>query len=256
MRQTQIAIDAHVLPFEEFCEKYQVDPTEATNIYEDLHNAKVGNIVVTQVAGNKIGFTYSGHTYAFGINISLFIETTFDYYYTSVIQSIDWENGYFDTINSRYKFKFEDDDMSVFVDVINKSKNPLPEYATPASAGMDLRASLTEAVILKPMERKVIPTDLFMAIPEGYECQIRPRSGLAVKHGITVLNTPGTVDADFRGNIGVILINLSNADFTINPGDRIAQAVFNKFESITFNEVEELSKTVRGEGGFGHSGVK
>lgn len=256
MEQIQIAIDAHVLPLEEFCEKYKVDPMQTADVYQDLHTAKIGNISITQVSGNKVGFSYSGHTYAFGPNISLFIETDWDYYYTSVIQSINWQEGYFDTLNSRYKFKFEEDDMCVVVDVINKSKNPLPEYATPASAGMDLRASLEEAVTLKPMERKVIPTDLYMAIPEGYECQIRPRSGLAAKHGITVLNTPGTVDADFRGNIGVILINLSNEDFVINPGDRIAQAVFNKFESITFREVEELSETARGEGGFGHSGVK
>lgn len=141
------------------------------------------------------------------------------------------------------------------VQVINKSNNKLPQYETEYSAGMDLRAFLDEPVILKPLERKIIPTGLYISIPKGFEAQVRPRSGLSIKQGITVLNSPGTIDADYRGEIGVILINLSNKDFTINNGDRIAQMIFAKHERINWNVVETLDKTERGEGGFGSTGV-
>ncbi len=140
--------------------------------------------------------------------------------------------------------------------IVNKSSNPLPEYKTKQSAGMDLRANLSESIVLKPLERKLIPTGLFIALPEGYEAQIRPRSGLALKNGITVLNTPGTIDADYRGEIGVILINLSNTDFTINHGDRICQMVIQKIEQPVMIQVSELDETERGAGGFGHTGTK
>ena len=144
----------------------------------------------------------------------------------------------------------------VEVRIINKSNNQLPQYETKQSAGMDLRADIKETIILKPMERKLIPTGLHIALPDGYEAQVRPRSGLAIKHGITCLNTPGTVDADYRGNIGVILINLSTEDFAINPGDRIAQMVISRYEQVEWKSVEELDDTERGQGGFGHSGIK
>lgn len=142
------------------------------------------------------------------------------------------------------------------VRVINKSKHKLPEYATPQSAGMDLRANIEESITLKPLERKLISTGLFIALPVGYEAQIRPRSGLAFKHGITVLNTPGTIDADYRGEIMVLLVNLSNNDFVINDGERIAQMVIAKHECAAFTEVEELDVTERYTGGIGHTGVK
>lgn len=140
--------------------------------------------------------------------------------------------------------------------IVNKSKNATPTYATAQSAGMDLRANLEESVILKPMERAMIPTGLFIELPVGHEAQVRPRSGLAAKHGITVLNTPGTIDADYRGEIKVILINLSNEDFEIQNGERIAQMVITKHETVQWEEVDVLSDTERGAGGFGHSGVK
>lgn len=140
------------------------------------------------------------------------------------------------------------------VKVINKSNNPLPEYATLLSAGMDLRAFIAEPVILGVLDRALIPTGLYIEMPEGYEAQVRPRSGLAIKHGITVINSPGTIDADYTGEIGVILINLSNTPFTVEPGERIAQLVFSKYEQAEFIEVKELSETERGEGGFGHTG--
>ncbi|MBQ5458335.1 MAG: dUTP diphosphatase, partial [Bacteroidales bacterium] len=139
--------------------------------------------------------------------------------------------------------------------IVNKSTNALPQYATSQSAGIDLRANLAEPVILKPMERKLIPTGLFIELPEGYEAQIRPRSGLAIKYGITVLNTPGTIDTDYRGEIKIILINLSNEDFTIHHGDKIAQMVIAKFEKADLKIVDSLSETVRSDGGFGHSGI-
>lgn len=142
------------------------------------------------------------------------------------------------------------------VKIINKSKHDLPAYSTNGSAGMDLRANINEQIVLKPLERKPIPTGLFIQLPVGYEAQIRPRSGLALKHGITVLNAPGTVDADFRGEICVILINLSNEDFVIKDGERIAQMVVAKHETVEWIEVEVLSETERGEGGFGHTGKK
>ena len=141
------------------------------------------------------------------------------------------------------------------VKVINKSGNDLPEYKTPQSAGMDLRANIDEAVTLEPLSRRLVKTGLFIALPEGYEAQIRPRSGLALKHGITVRNTPGTVDADYRGEIMVLLINLSNTSFMINPGDRIAQMVIARHEQAEFTLVDELDDTERGEGGMGHTGI-
>ena len=142
------------------------------------------------------------------------------------------------------------------VKVINKSGNDLPEYKTPQSAGMDLRANIDEAVTLEPLSRRLVKTGLFIALPEGYEAQIRPRSGLALKHGITVLNTPGTVDADYRGEIMVLLIKLSNISFIINPGDRIAQMVIARHEQAEFTLVDELDDTERGEGGMGHTGIR
>ena len=140
--------------------------------------------------------------------------------------------------------------------IVNKSTNALPQYATSQSAGIDLRANLAEPVVLTPMERKLIPTGLFIELPEGYEAQIRPRSGLALKHGITVLNTPGTIDADYRGEIGVILINLSAEDFKIEHGERICQMVIARHEQAEWIQVEELNETERGAGGFGHTGKK
>lgn len=140
------------------------------------------------------------------------------------------------------------------VNIINKSNNALPAYETASSAGMDLRAFVDADVVLKPFERKLIPTGLYIELPEGYEAQIRPRSGLAIKSGITVLNSPGTIDADYRGEIKVILINLSQEDFTIKSGDRICQMVIAKHEKAEFVEVNEISETERGAGGFGHTG--
>lgn len=140
------------------------------------------------------------------------------------------------------------------VKVINKSGNPLPQYATEGSSGMDLRANISEEIVLKPLERTLVPTGLFIELPYGYEAQIRPRSGLAVKQGITCLNTPGTIDADYRGEIKVILINLSSEDQTIHPADRIAQMVIQKVEMITWETVDNISETDRGAGGFGHTG--
>ena len=140
------------------------------------------------------------------------------------------------------------------VKIINKSNNQLPAYETASSAGMDLRAFVDADVVLKPFERKLIPTGLYIELPDGFEAQIRPRSGLAIKSGITVLNSPGTIDADYRGEIKVILINLSNDDFTIKSGDRICQMVIAKHEKVDFVEVEEINETERGAGGFGHTG--
>lgn len=142
------------------------------------------------------------------------------------------------------------------VQIINRGHHPLPEYATTQSAGMDLRANIDESIVLHPMERRLLPTGLFMALPAGFEAQIRPRSGLALKHGITVLNTPGTIDADYRGEIMVLLINFSQNDFFINDGERIAQMVIAKHENAEFIEVETLDDTERGTGGYGHTGVK
>jgi dUTP pyrophosphatase len=143
----------------------------------------------------------------------------------------------------------------IYISVINKSKHPLPKYQTELSAGMDLIANLDHPVILKPMERQLIPTGLFIELPKGYEAQIRPRSGLAYKHGITVLNSPGTIDADYRGEIKVLLINLSDKNFVINDGERIAQMVIAKHELVTWKIVDKLTDTTRGEGGFGSTGV-
>ncbi|NDF60447.1 MAG: dUTP diphosphatase [Crocinitomicaceae bacterium] len=142
------------------------------------------------------------------------------------------------------------------VSVINTSSNNLPAYETISSAGMDVRAALKEAVTLQPLERKLIPTGLYLEIPHGYEVQVRPRSGLAYKNGVTVLNAPGTIDADYRGEVGVLLINLSNDPFTIVSGDRIAQLVVAKLEQIEWKPTDQLSETLRGEGGFGSTGKK
>ena len=140
------------------------------------------------------------------------------------------------------------------VQIINKSHHLLPAYATTQSAGMDIRANLSEPVELKPLERKLIPTGLCIALPDGYEAQMRPRSGLAIKHGITLLNTPGTIDADYRGEIGVILVNLSNEPFVINDGERICQMVIASYQQVEWEAVEVLDDTERGAGGFGHTG--
>ena len=142
------------------------------------------------------------------------------------------------------------------VKVINRSSHPLPAYETGASAGMDVRANLSEPIVLQPLQRALIPTGLFLEIPVGFECQVRPRSGLALKKGITVLNSPGTVDADYRGEVGVILINLSNESFTVENGERIAQLVFAEHKQAQWVETELLSETHRGSGGFGSTGVK
>jgi len=144
----------------------------------------------------------------------------------------------------------------VKVKIINKGHQPLPAYATPQSAGMDLRANIDAPVTLRPLERKLIPTGLYMALPEGYEAQVRPRSGLALKHGLTVLNSPGTIDSDYRGEVMVLLVNLSGEDFTVNDGERIAQMVVARHETAVFEEADRLDDTERGAGGYGHTGVK
>lgn len=141
------------------------------------------------------------------------------------------------------------------IQIINKSKHALPQYATALSAGMDLRANIDTPILLKPMQRKLVPTGLYIALPEGFEAQIRPRSGLALKKGITLLNTPGTIDADYRGEIGVIVVNLSEEDFIIEDGERIAQMVIARYEKAEWEEVEVLGETERGDGGFGHTGT-
>ncbi len=142
----------------------------------------------------------------------------------------------------------------MIVKIVNQSNNPLPEYSTIHSAGMDIRANLTEPIVLKPLGRILVPTGLFIELPVGYEAQIRPRSGLALKKGITVLNSPGTIDADYRGEVGIILINLSNEDFVIQHGERICQMVIARHEHIAWEMVDVLEETVRGAGGFGHTG--
>jgi len=142
------------------------------------------------------------------------------------------------------------------INIVNRSRFPLPQYATVHSAGLDLRADLEHSLVLKPLERSLVPTGLFIELPEGFEAQVRPRSGLAAKHGISIVNTPGTIDPDYRGEIKVILVNLSDVPFTLEPGERIAQMVIARFEHISWNEVETLSETARGAGGFGHTGVK
>lgn len=141
------------------------------------------------------------------------------------------------------------------IQIINKSKHALPQYATALSAGMDLRANIDTPILLKPMQRKLVPTGLYIALPEGFEAQIRPRSGLALKKGITLLNTPGTIDADYRGEIGVIVVNLSEEDFIIEDGERIAQMVIARYEKAEWEDVEVLGETERGDGGFGHTGT-
>lgn len=142
------------------------------------------------------------------------------------------------------------------VKIVNKSRHQLPQYSTRSSAGLDLRANVEEPVLLRPFQRAQIPTGLYISLPEGYEAQVRPRSGLALKHGITVLNTPGTIDADYRGEVGVILVNLGQEDFVVNDGERIAQMVVAKYEQVELLPVEALDDTERGAGGFGHSGIK
>ena len=144
----------------------------------------------------------------------------------------------------------------VKIKIVNRGRQQLPAYATELSAGMDLRANIDKSITLNPMERRIIPTGLYIALPPGYEAQVRPRSGLAFKHGITVLNSPGTIDADYRGEIGVLLVNLSNEPFVITEGERIAQMVIARHEQGQFEVVDELDQTERGEGGYGHTGVK
>ena len=144
----------------------------------------------------------------------------------------------------------------VKIQVVNRGHQQLPAYATAQSAGMDLRANLAEPIVLHPLERRLIPTGLHIALPEGYEAQVRPRSGLALKHGLTVLNSPGTIDADYRGEIGVVLVNLSQDDFVVNDGEHIAQLVIARYEQAALVAVETLDETERGEGGYGHTGVK
>lgn len=143
----------------------------------------------------------------------------------------------------------------ITVKIINDSTNPLPTYETHSAAGMDVRANIAEPVTLGPLERRLIPTGLRMQLPQGYECQIRPRSGLALKHGISLVNTPGTVDADYRGEIGIIVINLSNEPYTITPGERIAQMVIKEYVHVSWEEVKRIDETERGDGAFGHTGV-
>lgn len=159
-------------------------------------------------------------------------------------------------ISNFANYTAEQPQSAMKIQVINRGHHPLPAYATPQSAGMDLRANLDSQMVLRPMERKLVGTGLYIALPQGYEAQIRPRSGLALKHGITVLNSPGTVDADYRGEIKVLLINLSDTDFVINDGERIAQMVVARHEQGEFEPVEVLSETERGAGGYGHTGVK
>ena len=142
------------------------------------------------------------------------------------------------------------------IQIVNRSRHALPAYATVLSAGMDLRANVDESIVMQPMERRLIPTGLYIALPPGYEAQVRPRSGLALKHGITVLNTPGTIDADYRGELGVLLINLSQESFTVNDGERMAQMVIARHEQAELVEVEALDETERGAGGYGHTGVR
>jgi dUTP pyrophosphatase len=142
----------------------------------------------------------------------------------------------------------------MIVKVVNQSKHPLPEYATVAAAGLDLKANIEEPVVLKPLQRQLVPTGLFIELPKGYEAQIRPRSGLAFKNGITVLNSPGTIDADYRGEVKVLLVNLSDTDFTVNDGERIAQMVIARHEQISWEEVSNLQDSARGAGGFGSTG--
>ena len=142
------------------------------------------------------------------------------------------------------------------INIVNRGHQPLPQYATAQSAGLDLRANLEEPIVLHPMERRLVPTGLHIALPDGYEAQVRPRSGLALKHGITVLNAPGTIDADYRGEVGVVLVNLGQEDFIVNDGERIAQLVIARYESVEMVEVESLEQTERGEGGYGHTGVR
>ena len=144
----------------------------------------------------------------------------------------------------------------VEIRVVNTGRQPLPAYATKQSAGLDLRADIDEDVSLQPLQRQLIPTGLHIALPEGYEAQVRPRSGLALKHGVTVLNTPGTIDADYRGEIGVVLVNLSQDPFTVHPGERVAQLVVARYEQADLVSVDVLDETERGEGGYGHTGVK
>lgn len=144
----------------------------------------------------------------------------------------------------------------VKIKVVNAGSQPLPAYATSQSAGMDLRANIESPITLHPMERCLVPTGIRIALPEGYEAQVRPRSGLALKHGITVLNTPGTIDSDYRGELKVLLVNLSNEDFVVNAGERVAQMVIARHETATWEEVDVLDETERGEGGYGHTGVK
>lgn len=145
---------------------------------------------------------------------------------------------------------------SLKVKIINRSHHPLPAYATPGSSGMDVRAFVNHPIVLQPLERVLVPTGLYLQLPRGYECQIRPRSGLALKHGITIANAPGTVDSDYRGEVGIIVINLSKEPFVINDGERICQMVIARYDRVEWEQVDRIDETVRGDGGFGHSGTE
>jgi dUTP pyrophosphatase len=172
------------------------------------------------------------------------------------MQHISENNNENNCGNAEAKSHAEASNEHITVKIINRSHHPMPAYATPGASGMDVRAYLPdEPVVLQPLERRLIPTGLYIQLPRGYECQIRPRSGLAIKHGISLVNTPGTVDSDYRGEIGVILVNLSNEPFTVNDGERICQMVIAQYTRVSWEEVERIDRTERGDGGFGHTGV-
>lgn len=158
--------------------------------------------------------------------------------------------------NNYFCIIYIDSMVKIAIKVVNKGHQPLPRYATPQSAGMDLRANIDEPIVIRPLERRLVPTGIHIALPQGYEAQVRPRSGLALKHGITVLNSPGTIDADYRGEVMVLLVNFSNEDFIVNDGERIAQMIIARCEQGEFVIAEELDETERGEGGYGHTGTK
>lgn len=278
-KRTELIKDARELTWEEFKELHCLDDSDYV-IYRALGEAKEGKITITKVSDNPgylgSGQSEWGYTNTFAVGISLFIENNDRYYHTSIIESIDWENCVFKTKNSTYTFAFMEYKPSIQVPVVKTTTNALPKYETTEAAGMDVRANLVDVkakflfnsvfnvdslgepmnITINPGGRCLVPTGLFVALPKGYECQVRPRSGLALKHGITVLNTPGTIDSDYRGEIGIIVINHGTEPFVINPGDRIAQLVIAKVEQASWREVAELPSTERAGGGFGHSDVK
>ena len=249
---------------------------KAENI--DINADRYGRDIANKIDEAKCGYMYirkisdievfeQGWCGVFGVGLSCVLNIGSAWYHTSLVKDIDWDKKIFHTQNSTYSFRLEEYDAQEIlnyinnknknmlkVKVINTSNNPLPKYATAQSAGLDLRANIEEPVTLFPRERKLIPTGLHISLPEGYEAQIRPRSGLALKYGISLVNTPGTIDSDYTGDIGVIVINHGDQSFTINPGDRICQMVINKYEQIEWEETDSLKTTERGDGGFGHTG--